>query len=108
MGSFDTFLGFAQRQDLYEKYKEEIDFLYIKKAFLMAAQTYVANELKPDPRVFQDELFAALLKNVPDYASNRYLKKNLKARTMTKWIARHPRLALWALKRRARKNAPEA
>ena len=108
MGSFDTFLGFARRQDLYENYKEEIDFLYIKKAFLMAAQTYVANELKPDPKVLQDELFAALLKNVPDYASNRYLKKNLKARTMTKWIARHPRLALWALKRRARENALEA
>ena len=107
LGAFDAFLGYARRHDLYEKYKEEIDFLYIKKAFLMAAQTYVANELKPDPKVLQDELYATLVKNVPDYASNRYLKKNLKARTMTKWIARHPRLALWALKRRARKNAPE-
>ena len=105
LGSFDDFLGYARRHDLYDKYKDEIDFLYIKKAFLMAAQTYVANELKPDPKVLQDEIYATLVKNVPAPLSNRYLKKNFKARKMTKWIARRPRLALWTLRRRVRKNS---
>ena len=106
--SFDALLGYARRHDLYDRYKDEIDFIYIKKAFLMAAQTYVANVPKPDPKVLQDELYATLVKNVPDYAANRYLKKSLRARKMTKWIARRPRLAVWALRRRARKSAPGA
>ena len=51
--SFDAFLAYARRQDLYGTYKDEIDFIYIKKAFLMSALTYVANEVKPDPAVRQ-------------------------------------------------------
>lgn len=102
LSSFDDFLGYARRHDLYEKYKDEIDFIYIKKAFLMAAQTYVANEVKPDPAVM-GELYGILKQQVPDYASNRYLRKEFKARTMTRWIAKHPRLAIRALRRRAAK-----
>lgn len=104
LDSFSSLLGYARRHDLYDRYKDEIDFIYVKKAFLMAAQTYVANVPNPDPKVLRDELYAALVKNVPDYASNRYLRKSLRVRKMTKWIARHPCLALWALRRRARKH----
>ena len=99
--SLDAFLGYARSHDLYEKYKEEIDFVYLKKAFLMAAQTYVANELKPDKAVLRG-LHETMAARIPDYASNRYLKKNWKARLMTRWIAEKPRLAAWLLRRQAR------
>ena len=99
--------AYARRQDLYGTYKDEIDFIYIKKAFLMSALTYVANEVKPDPAVL-GELDRILEQQVPDYASNRYLKKNFKARVMTRWIARHPRLAIRVLRRQARKGTASA
>lgn len=99
--SFDAFLGYARSHDLYEKYKAEIDFVYIKKAILMAAQTYVANELKPNAMVLKG-LADTLARQIPDYASNKYLKKKLKARLMTRWIAEKPRLAAWLLRRQAR------
>ena len=101
--SFDAFLSYARQNDRYEKYKEEIDFVYIKKAFLMAARTYVANAVKPDKAVLKD-LHAMLVKQIPDYASNKYLKRNLKARLMTRWIEKRPRLAIRLLRRQARKN----
>jgi hypothetical protein len=84
--------------------KEEIEFIYLKKAFLMAAVSYAANTVKPDPSVFREELYPALQRQVPDYASNPYLKRNLKLRVLTRWIARRPRLALWALRRQAAKR----
>ena len=104
LSSFDELLGFARRHDLYEKYKEEIDFIYVKKAFLMAALTYVANEVKPDPAVLKDELYSALERNVPDHAANKYVRRSFKVRKLVKWIARRPRLALWALRRAAKKS----
>ena len=105
--SFDAFMAYARRHDLYEKYKDEIDFVYIKKAFLMAALTYVANEIKPDRSVLQ-RLHGTLEKQVPDYRSNKYLKKNFKARTLTKWIEKRPGLAIWALRRQAGKDAQKS
>jgi len=104
LSSFDAALAYAQRHELYEPYKEEIDFIYLKKAFLMAAVSYAANTVKPDPSVFREELYPALQRQVPDYASNPYLKRNLKLRVLTRWIARRPRLALWALRRQAAKR----
>lgn len=102
--SFDAFLGYARQHDRYAAYKDEVEFVYVKKAILMAAQTYVANELKPDKAVLTG-LYDTLVKQVPDYASNRYLKRNLKVRTLTKWLSKHPRLAIWALKRSVKKGA---
>ena len=103
LSAFDAFLSYARSRDLYATFKDEIDYVYIKKAILMAASTYVANEVKPDPKVIT-ELYETLIRNVPDYVVNKYLKKNLKARKLTKWLAKRPRLALWALRRQARKK----
>ena len=103
LSAFDSFLGYADRRDLYAKFKEEIDYVYIKKAILMAASTYVANEVKPDTAVLK-ELYGLMVRKAPDFKSNKYLKKNFKARKMAKWLGNHPRLALWALRRQARKK----
>ena len=69
----------------------------------MAASTYVANEVKPDTAVLK-ELYGLMVRKAPDFKSNKYLKKNFKARKMAKWLGNHPRLALWALGRQARKK----
>ena len=69
----------------------------------MAASTYVANEVKPGTAVLK-ELYDLLVRKVPDYKSNKYLKKNFKARKLAKWLGKRPRLALWALRRQNRKK----
>ena len=103
LSAFDAFLGYARGKDLYEKYKEEIEFVYLKKAFLMAALTYVGNALKPDAATLTG-LYDSMVRQIPDYAANRYYKRNLKARLLTRWISRRPRLAVRVLKRLSRKE----
>lgn len=102
LGAYDAFLGFARQHDLYDKYKAEIDFLYLKEAFLQSAKDYVANELKPDRVILSETLIPALTKQIPGYADNPYLKRKLKARILTNWIAKQPRLAIWSLKRQTK------
>lgn len=96
LNSFDAFFGYAKNNGFYETYKDEIDFIFIKKAFLMAAMTYVANEPAPDPAILQ-ELHGVLSQHVPDYAANPYLKKDFKVRTLTRWIEKRPQFALRVL-----------
>lgn len=96
LNSFDSFFDYAKSKGFYETYKDEIDFIFIKKAFLMAAMSYVSNEPKPDLAVLQ-ELHGIMSKHVPDYSANPYLKKDFKVRTLTRWIEKHPRFALRVL-----------
>ncbi len=101
--AYDAFLGFARQQGLYEKNKAEIDYLYIREAFLRAARDYIANEVKPDPGVLTGTLIPALEKQIPDYAANPYLRKKLGLRILIRWMARRPRLAMRRLKRQVKK-----
>ena len=100
LASFDAFLGYAKGHDLYETYQPEVDFIYLKKGFLMAVQDYVGNAVAPEMTVLQD-LGDGLEQKIPGYASNPYLKKNFKLRTMVRWIRKHPRLAIQVLRRHA-------
>lgn len=101
--SFDAFMAYAKDHGLYDGYKDEIDFIYIKKAFLMAALTYVSNEPKPDPAAL-DELCSAMTRQVPDYASNHYIRNGFKFRTLIRLIKNYPRLAILLLKMLAKKR----
>ena len=100
LSSFDAFMAYAKERGHYEVYKEEIDFIYIKKAFLMATLTYVANEIEPKSATL-GELYDKMTQQVPDYASNPYLRKNFKIRTLIRLIEKHPRIAIFALKQQA-------
>lgn len=102
--SFDDLLGYARRRDLYETYKAELDFLYIKKAFLMAAMTYVGNAMKPSGKQLK-EIGAVLIEKVPDYKSNTYFRRSLKVRLLTWLIVRCPLLSVPVLRRRASKKS---
>lgn len=96
--SFNSMLAYAQSHGFYAAYQQEIDFLYLKKAFLMACKTYVDNEEKPSAQVFKD-LSEGLEKKLPEYRKNTYLKKAPKVK-MAIWLIRHqPRLAGLVLKK---------
>lgn len=92
LSSFNEMMSWAKKHDLYDGAKQELDFIYIKKAFLIAVFTYVKNAARKDSKVLSvihDELLA----QVPDYAKNRYLRRNLKLRLLVNMIHRHPKIA---------------
>ena len=96
--SFNSMLAYAQAHDYYSAYKEEVDFLYLKKAFLMACKTYVDNEEKPSDQVLRD-LSEGLEQIVPKYRKNLYLKKSPKVKAAIWLIMHQPRFACFVLKK---------
>lgn len=103
MTSFNHLLEYAKRHDLYDRYKAELDFIYVKKGFLASAFTYVKNASKRDSRVLSS-LHDELLRNAPDYMNGRYYRKSVKVRTLTWLIRRWPRLAGMAISSYVRKS----
>lgn len=95
--SFDWLLSSVKQRGIYPAYKQEIDFIYIKKAFLMACQTYARNVSRPDPAVFR-QLCGMLDQAIPGNRTNSYLTRNIKFRFATWLVRRHPRLACRLLK----------
>ena len=100
--SFDEVLSFARRQDLYEPFKNETDFLFIREGFLKACRIYVGNVLKPESAVLS-ELCSLLKDRVPEYEENPYLKKKLIMRLQVKNLFKHPKAAMRYLKRKVRR-----
>ena len=95
--SFNSILDYAQTHGYYSALQQEIDFLYIKKAFLMACKTYADNERKPSATVLKG-LSEDLEQKLPAYRKNLYLKKSPKVR-LAVWLIRHqPHLACLVLK----------
>lgn len=96
--SFEYLLSFAQKHGLYAPYQQEIDFMYLKKAYLMACKTYVDNEDKPSAQILND-LSEGLETTLPDYRKNIYLRKTLKAKLGILLIRHWPHLACLVLRR---------
>lgn len=68
---FDKLLQYAKEHQVYEELKEEIDFMYIKKGGLSSMTNYIINSTHPNPAIYK-EIYAELVKQVPDYKLNRY------------------------------------
>lgn len=103
LASFNEMMSYAKKRGFYEASKPELDFIYIKKAFLTACFTYVKNAVKRDSGVLtliHDELKA----QIPDYEKNRYLRRSLKVRMLVAMIRKHPKLAGVVINRYVRKS----
>ena len=95
--SFNNLLTYAREQGYYKTYQQEIDFLYLKKAFLMACKTYVDNVDVPSVQVFK-RLSEDMEQTLPEYRKNIYLNKAPKVK-LAIWLIKHlPHLACLALK----------
>ena len=103
LSSFAELLDYARRHDLYDPYKAELDFLYIKKGFLVSAFTYVKNAAERDSRILTT-IYEEMTSQVPEYASNKYFKRKMKIRLLTKLIRKYPKLAGWVISRYVRKS----
>lgn len=90
--SFDLLMQFAHEKGLYEPNKDELDYIYLKKGYLLSVLTYIYNEEYPLISELH-RLYNHLLDVVPDYAHNPHYRADRKLRMLQFLIRRFPRLA---------------
>lgn len=100
---FSKLMAYAKEQGVYEKFKPEIDFLYIKKGYISSLVNYVTNALEPKKEVFV-EIYETLIHEVPNYIDNRYLKRNTILSILIYLCHTCPRLATYILRYYAKRN----
>lgn len=93
MHSFDLLLAFAHEKGLYDANKQEIDYIYLKKAYLLSIFTYIHNGDYPHKTVLF-ELHQRLLDQIPDYTRNPHYLADYKIRLLHMLIYRMPRIAI--------------
>lgn len=95
---FGHLLEYAKSHGVYDKYKAEIDYIYIKKGCLSSVFNYTYNSTEPKKEPIS-EILTELDKRIPDWASNRYYKGDTKLRILM-FLLRHCKTtALCVIKR---------
>ncbi len=93
---FDAFahlMDEVKRRDLYGEFQPEIDYLYLKKCFLVGALNYLQNAVAPSVGILS-EMQAALTQTVPGWPRNPYLARDGRSRLLARLLCRHPRWAI--------------
>ncbi|HZK02966.1 MAG TPA: glycosyltransferase family 2 protein [Bacteroidaceae bacterium] len=94
--SFGKLISFSKTRGLYDIYKPELDFIYIKKAFLISELDYITNADKANRKIVK-LMFNELQNTIPDYSDCEYLKKKPQLKLLTLLIGLSPRLAIFIL-----------
>lgn len=100
---FRKLLVFAKEKGVYSKFKEEIDFLYIKKGYLSSVFNYVTNSTNPKTDTIQT-IYDELLAQIPNYKQNTFYKKNIYIKTLIFLIRHFPLVAVKVIKKYAAKK----
>ncbi|MBO4571324.1 MAG: glycosyltransferase [Bacteroidales bacterium] len=77
--SFDALMDYAKSHSLHEDFSQELDYLYLKEAFLVSCRTYVANTDEYQSYVLE-EMFLNFRSKFPEYRQNRYYRRDLRSR----------------------------
>lgn len=100
--SFDSIIEFARRNELYDTYKEELDFIYLRDAFLTSAFIYAGN---PDAQKdILRNMYSQFCSTYSDYRSNRQYRLSPKVRLPMWLIRKFPGLAINYIRRRIEKK----
>lgn len=95
---FNRLIEFAKINQLYDTYQSELDFIYIKKAYVMGVLNYCLNAIKPNKTVVKN-ITQQLFDRVPHYKSNCYYLGDFKTRMLVSFLVTMPRFAIWILPR---------
>lgn len=102
---FGHLMDYARQHGVYDEFKAEMDYVYLKKGCLSSVLNYVYNTSEPQ-REALDEIMAELDRQVPDYKQNKYLRGRMAMRVVL-WVVRHcPRTALCLLPIYVKKTKP--
>lgn len=94
--SFDLLMEFAKAKGLYAANKDELDYIYLKKGYLLGILTYIYNEEHP-LMLTVCKLHNHLLSYVPGYKENPYYRADYKLRLLHTFVRRGLRLAFKVL-----------
>lgn len=93
LATFASLMKFLKDKGVYNDYKAEIDFIYLKKGYLTSVFNYVYNSLEPKKSTVA-EIRAEMMRQVPDYGRNSYFRSKMSLR-MLDWLLKcMPGLAL--------------
>ena len=85
--TFRSLMAFLKEKGVYDKFKNEIDYIYIKKGYFTSVFNYVYNSLEPKKETIRD-IRKEMTIQVPDFNSNRYFKSKLSQRALD-WMLHH-------------------
>ncbi len=85
-------LDFAKTHHVYDKYKPELEYVYIKKGYLIATVNYIINVRRPQVKILR-EIYSDLITIFPKYTTNTLYKKHLFLRILVIFLHRMPRTA---------------
>lgn len=94
---FGKLMTYAKEHGVYDEYKAELDYMYLKKGYLSSVANHVRNSNKPSREAF-DEIYEELLKQVPDYAECHYYRSDMAMRALVFLLRHCPALATPALR----------
>lgn len=100
---FSKLMQYARTHGVYDEFKPELDYMYLKKGYLSSVANYIRNSSKPSPATYR-EIHDELLRVIPDYKGNRYLKDNMVMRLLI-WTLQHcPAVATVVMRWYIKKN----
>lgn len=95
--SFNLLMMFAREHGLYEANKSELDYIYLKKGYLLSLLTYIYNEDAPQQLTVRKLYCDQLLCYVPYYKANPYYRVDFKLRLLHAFITHCTRISFKVL-----------
>lgn len=90
---FGKLLQFAKDNGVYDNFKNEVDYVYLKKGGLGSVFNYVSNSLEPRASVAQD-ILSEMSRQIPDYKRNPYYRRRMALRILVFLIRHCPHIAM--------------
>lgn len=103
--AFDTLMAEVRARGLYEAYREEMDYIYLKKSYMVGALNYLSNVSDAKVGVLK-EMQSILYAQVPHWKNNSYLHRSLKYRLLMEILTHPGKLTLSLLSRLLRRMHP--
>ena len=93
LATFRSLMEYLKAHGVYEPYKNEVDFIYLKKGYFSSVFNYVSNSTEPKKQTLE-EIRGELLCQVPDYRRNPYYRKKCSLRALDFLLRRCKGVAL--------------
>jgi len=97
LSSMETLMRVVKDQGWYTNDKEEIDFIYFKKGYMMSVFDYIQSTPHANRSVIR-EIRSELLRQVPDYRKNRYFREKISFRILDVIVSATPIIAVPAIR----------
>lgn len=102
---FGHLMEYAKSHGVYEEYKAEVDYIYLKKGCLSSLLNYIYNTSEPQ-RTVLSEIMDELDRQVPDYKDIPYYRRRIDLRLIVFLIRKCPGMALKMLPVYVKKTNP--